>query len=158
MKIPWTQTHLIDCSKSAGTKNLHSFQLRLLQDPQLSLIRGCPAGGQGLHQLTKQTRHIKMLSAAARSENIKCIPLGTTFLIKPQSEAIGLTSSCNCELEVFVTTFVELWHIMVPKKQSAPLYLIRNAHPICARVWTGDRCTKNMHSEHNLTIFWRGQR
>lgn len=49
------QTHLIDGSKSARTQNLHSFQFRLLQDPQLSLVRGRPTGGQGLHQLTKQT-------------------------------------------------------------------------------------------------------
>lgn len=90
IKTQWTQTHLIDCSKSTRTQNLHFLQLRLLQDPQLSLVRGRPAGGQGLHQLTKQTRHIKMvsdlLSVAAHSENIKHILPGTTLLIKLQSE------------------------------------------------------------------------
>lgn len=38
---------------------------------------------------------------------------------------------------MFVTTFVELWHIMVRKKQSAPVYLIRNAHLVT-----------QMHEEH----------
>lgn len=94
MKIRWTRTHLVDCAKSARTQNLHSLQLRLLQDPQLSLVRGRPAGSQGLHQLTKQTRHIKMvsdlLSVEARSEN-KRIPFGITFLIKLQSEASWLS-------------------------------------------------------------------
>lgn len=91
-----TQTHLVDCPKSARTQNLHSLQLRLLQNSQLSLVRGRPAGGQGLHQLTKQTGHIKMVSdlllVAARSENIKRILPGTTFL----SHTIKLQSESRC--------------------------------------------------------------
>lgn len=46
-------TDLVDRSESPRSQNLDPFQFRLFQDPQLSLVRGCSARGQGLHQLPK---------------------------------------------------------------------------------------------------------
>lgn len=101
------QTHLVDRSKSARTQNLHSLQFCLLQDPQLSLVRGRPTGGQGLHQLTKQTRLIKivsdLVSMVAQSENIKSLPLGSTFLIALDKET-GALACLTSSQKTFVTS------------------------------------------------------
>lgn len=49
-------THLVDRSESPRSQDLDPLQLRLLQDPQLSLVGGRSARRQGLHQLAKQKR------------------------------------------------------------------------------------------------------
>lgn len=71
-----THTDLVDRSESPGTQNLDTLQLRLFQDPQLSLVGGRAARGQGLHQLpTQQTKHVKASSGPGSSNtNAKSFP------------------------------------------------------------------------------------
>lgn len=141
-------THLIDSSKSARTQNLHSLQFRLLQDPQLSLVRGRPTGGQGFHQLTKETGIMvvmvsDLVSLAACSEKVKkkkkSMLLGITFFIKcaclissPQLLFPLSSVWCKCYLllekqigSFFVTIFIVLLHIIANSKQPIPVYWIK---------------------------------
>lgn len=45
--------YLINGPKGPCSQNLHPFQLSLLQNAQLGLVRGRTAGRQGLHQLNR---------------------------------------------------------------------------------------------------------
>lgn len=45
--------YLVNSAKGSGSEDLYPFQLSLLQNAQLGLVRGRTAGRKGLHQLNR---------------------------------------------------------------------------------------------------------